>query len=118
MKEKKVKKWIQEHKREIIVGATAIAGTAIFFILKERKVNGFNPKLNLSIRLFEGDNRDDYGPRTNSLYTNVSLNNPGLTIGELGNLGELIKKHIPNISNDCILDHLHFNYDKSEIIGD
>ena len=45
----KVKQWIKDHKKEIIVGAVAAGGTALYFMVKEKEEEcfGWRSKSNL-----------------------------------------------------------------------
>ena len=109
---KKVKTWLKEHKKEIIVGAVAAGGTALYFFANQKKV-GVKAGLNLTLRFLDGIDNDDeyYGCRTLSdVYTNINLNKPDLSISDCGKLGEVLKEKLPAIAKDTKINYLSANY--------
>lgn len=109
----KQRKWLKEHKREIIVGAAAVGGTALFFLVKDKKISGIRANANLTLRFLDGvDSEEDcFGWRGKSdVYTNINLNKPDLAISDLGKLGELLKEKIPNLVDETKINHLQANY--------
>ena len=111
MKEKKIKEWFQEHKKEIKVGVMVAAGTAVFFIFKNKKPCGIRTNLSLSFRFFEGE--DDLNGHNGVFSRNetyITLDKPNITIKEMGKLGELLKKKIPELTGGMKVDYLSCNY--------
>lgn len=109
---KKVKQWIKDHKKEIIVGAVAAGGTALYFMAKEKKV-GVKAGINLSLRFLDGINNEEecFGWRSKSnLHTNINLNKPDLTLSDLGKLGDMLREKMPMISEDTKVNYLSANY--------
>lgn len=109
---KKVKTWLKEHKKEIIVGAVAAGGTALYFLTKQKKV-GVKAGLNLTLRFLDGveDDEECFGWRGKSdIYTNINLNKPDLTVADLGKLGDMLKEKLPMIAGDAKVNHLSANY--------
>lgn len=109
MKDGKVKKWFKDHKKEIIVGVVAVAGTAV--LMRTKKVYA---KANLSIGLNFLDGSDDDGPffRRGGNYTNINMSKPGLKISDLGKLGETLLEKIPDLTKDSLVNHLNCSYDQ------
>lgn len=109
---KKAKQWIQKHKKEIIVGALAAGGTAAYFLIKDKKNKGLKAGVHLIFEFINGDeDADFYGLRSKSdVYTSLNLHKPGLTVGDLGKLGEELKKNIPSLTDDLPINHLSANY--------
>ena len=109
---KKVKQWIKDHKKEIIVGAVATVGTALYFMTKEKEVC-VKAGINLSLRFLDGVNNEEecFGWRSKSnLHTNINLNKPDLTLSDLGKLGDMLRENIPMISEDTKVNYLSANY--------
>lgn len=110
---KKVKVWLKEHKKEIIVGAVAAGGTALYFLAKQKKITGVKAGLSLNLRFLEGEEDIDgcFGRSgSRDLYASVNLNNPDLTFADLGKLGDMLKEKLPMIAGDVKVDHLSANY--------
>lgn len=107
---KNLKIWIKEHKKEIMIGIGAAGCTALYFMTKDKKISC---GVQLSIDLFNGkiDNIPDTLGKQ-SLYSNINLSNPDLSIKDLGKLGDLIKKTIPDVTNTTTIDFLSANYHK------
>ena len=109
---KKVKQWMKDHKKEIIICVVAAGGTALYFIRKEKKIKGIKAGLRLSFGfLNEEEDGDYYDSRSkNNLYANLNLNNPGYTIGDLGKIGAELMKNIPSLTKDVPINHLNANF--------
>lgn len=109
---KKVKQWMKDHKKEIIVSVVAAGGTALYFLGKEKKIKGVKAGLRLSFGfLNEEEDGDYYDSRSkNNLYTNLNLNNPGYTVGDLGKIGAELMKNIPSLTKDVPINHLNANF--------
>lgn len=106
---KKVKQWIKIHKREIIIGALAAGGTAAYFLLKEKKVQGLNATLRLSLDFMEKEDGEIFMSKPD-VYTSFSIREPGLTVGDLGKLGDELKLRLPSLEDDNKLRHLNVSY--------
>lgn len=106
---KKVKQWVKDHKKEIVVFVVAAGGTTLYFLRKGEKINGIKAGLKLSFNFIDGEEDGDYyGPRSkNNLYTNLALHKPGYTVGDLGKIGEELMKNIPSLTKDVPIDHLN-----------
>ena len=109
---KKVKQWVKDHKKEIIIGAVAAGGTALYFLGKEKKIKGVKAGLRLYFEFFNGEEDGDYYDlRSKSdSYTNLTIHNPGYTVGDLGKIGEELMKKIPSLTKDVPINHLNANY--------
>ena len=109
---KKVKQWMKDHKKEIVVGAVAAGGTALYFLGKGEKIKGVKAGLRLSFRFLDGEeDGDPYGIQSKSnCYTNLTLNNPGYTVGDLGKIGAELMKNIPSLTKDVPINHLNANF--------
>lgn len=109
---KKVKQWMKDHKKEIIIGVVAAGGTALYFIRKEKKIKGIKAGLRLTLEFLNGEEDGDYydSRSKNNLYTNLNLNNPGYTVGDLGKIGEELMKNIPSLTKDVPINHLNANF--------
>ena len=109
---KKVKQWMKDHKKEIMICVVAAGGTALYFIRKEKKIKGIKAGLRLSFGfLNEEEDGDYYDSRSkNNLYANLNLNNPGYTIGDLGKIGAELMKNIPSLTKDVPINHLNANF--------
>lgn len=109
---KEVKQWMKDHKKEIIIGVAAAGGTALYFIRKEKKIKGIKAGLRLSFGFFnEEEDGDYYDSRSkNNLYTNLNLNNPGYTVGDLGKIGAELMKNIPSLTKDVPINRLNANF--------
>lgn len=108
----KVKQWIKDHKKEIIVGAVAAGGTALYFMAKEKKI-GVKAGINLSLRFLDGINNEEecFGWCSKSdLHTNINLNKPDLTLSDLGKLGDMLREKMSMISEDTKVNYLSANY--------
>lgn len=108
----KIKQWIKDHKKEIIVGTVAAGGTALYFLVKEKKIKGIKAGLRLSLQFLDGENDEDYyNPRSeSSLYTNLNLHKPGYTVGDLGKIGVELMNNIPDLTKDVPINHLNANF--------
>ena len=109
---KKVKQWMKDHKKEIVVFVVAAGGTALYFLGKREKIKGVKARLRLSFRFLDGEeDGDPYGIRSKSnRYTNLTLNNPGYTVGDLGKVGAELMKNIPSLTKDVPINHLNANF--------
>ena len=109
---KKVKQWVKDHKKEIIIGAVAAGGTALYFLGKEKKIKGVKAGLRLSFEFLDGEEDGDYYDRLSDseCYTNLTLREPGYTVGDLGKIGEELMKKIPSLTKDVPINHLNANY--------
>lgn len=109
---KKVKQWVKDHKKEIIIGAVASGGTALYFLGKRGEIKGVKDVLRLSFRFLDGEeDGDPYGIQSKSnRYTNLTLNNPGYTVGDLGKIGAELMKSIPSLTKDVPINHLNANF--------
>ena len=109
---KKVKQWMKDHKKEIVVGVVAAGGTALYFLGKGEKIKGAKAGLRLSFRFLNGEeDGDPYGIQSKSnCYTNLTLNNPGYTVGDLGKIGAELMKNIPSLTKDVPINHLNANF--------
>ena len=110
---KKVKQWMKDHKKEIIIGVVAAGGTALYFLRKEKKIKGIKAGLRLSFEFLDGGRDEDfYGLRSKSdLHTNLNLNKPGYTVGDLGKIGVELMKNIPSLTKDVQINCLNANFD-------
>ena len=109
---KKVKQWVKDHKKEIIIGAVAAGGTALYFLGKEKKIKGVEAGLRLSFEFLDGEEDGaPYGIQSKSnCYTNLSLRNPGYTVGDLGKIGAELMKNIPTLTKDVPINRLNANF--------
>ena len=109
---KKVKQWVKDHKKEIIIGAVAAGGTALYFLGKEKKIKGVKAGLRLSFEFLDGEEGDDYYSRLSDseCYTNLTLREPGYTVGDLGKIGEELMKKIPSLTKDVPINRLNANF--------
>lgn len=117
---KKVKQWMKDHKKEIIVFVVAAGGTALYFLGKEKKIKGVEARLRLTFEFFnggkDGEGECDYGLRSKSnhpksdIYTNLNLHDPGYTVGDLGKIGAELMKNIPSLTKDVPINHLNANF--------
>lgn len=106
---KKVKEWFKKHKKEIIVGVAAAGCTALYFLIKQKKVK---IEAGLTVRLGfldEIDDAEEYRYK-NNIYSSINLNNPDLSLEDLGKLGDIIKSRFPAINAQTKLDHVFANY--------
>lgn len=109
---KKVKQWMKDHKKEIVVFVVAAGGTALYFLGKEKKIKGVKAGLRLSFEFLDGEEDGDYyGIQSNSnCYTNLTLRNPGYTVGDLGKIGAELMKSIPSLTKDVPVNRLSANF--------
>lgn len=107
---KKVKQWIKDHKKEIIIYAVAAGGTALYFIGKEKKIKGVTAGLRLTFEFLEGDEDCSRLRAKNNLYTNLNLHKPGYTVGDLGKVGAELMKNIPSLTKDVPINCLNANF--------
>ena len=109
---KKVKQWMKDHKKEIVVFVVAAGGTALYFLGKEKKIKGVEAGLRLSFKFLNSEeDGDPYGIQSKSnRYTNLTLNNPGYAVGDLGKIGVELMKSIPSLTKDVPIDHLNANF--------
>ena len=109
---KKVKQWVKDHKKEIVVGVVAAGGTALYFLGKREKIEDVKARLRLSFRFLNGEeDGDPYGIQSKSnCYTNLSLRNPGYTVGDLGKIGAELMKKIPTLTKDVPINRLNANF--------
>lgn len=109
----KIKTWLKNHKKEIIVGAMAAGGTTLFFLMKERNIKGIKCCLKLNLGFLKDLEDDDgyYGlHKRNDAYTNINVHKPGLKISDMGKLGDELLRCIPSLTKDAELNHLNANY--------
>ena len=109
---KKVKQWMKDHKKEIIVFVVAAGGTALYFLGKEKKIKGVKAGLRLSFEFLDGEeDGDPYGFQSKSnRYTNLTLHETDYTVGDLGKIGEELMKNIPSLTKDVPINHLNANF--------
>lgn len=109
---KKAKQWLKDHKKEIVVFIVAAGGTALYFLGKEKKIKGVKAGLRLTFGfLNEEEDGDYYDSRSkNNLYTNLTLHEPGYTVGDLGKIGEELMKKIPSLTKDVPINRLNANF--------
>lgn len=109
---KKVKQWMKDHKKEIVVFVVAAGGTALYFLRKEKKIKGVEAELKLSFEFLDGKEGEDYyASLSNSeCYTNLTLRKPGYTVGDLGKIGEELMKKIPSLTKDIPINRLNANF--------
>ena len=109
---KKVKQWMKDHKKEIIIGVVAAGGTALYFLRKEKKIKGVKAGLRLSFKFLDGEKDGDYYARLSDseCYTNLTIYEPGYTVSDLGKIGEELMKDIPSLTKDVPIDHLNANF--------
>lgn len=96
---KKIKTWLKEHKKEIIVGVVATGVTATYFLIKQKKISlqgGLRLTMNISNRpedTSEGPydyvSYKDYNRLAN--HINATYYNPNIKVSELGKLGDVLK---------------------------
>ena len=109
---KKVKQWMKDHKKEIIVCVVAAGGTALYFLGKEKKIIGVKAGLRLSFEFLDGKEGEDYYARLSDseCYTNLTLREPDYTVGDLGKIGEELMKKIPSLTKDVPVNRLNANF--------
>lgn len=109
---KKVKQWMKDHKKEIIVCVAAAGGTALYFMRKEKKIKGIKAGLRLTFGFLNEEEDGDYfdSRSKNNLYTNLNLHDPGYTVGDLGKIGAELMKNIPSLTKDVPINHLNANF--------
>lgn len=91
----KMKKWIKDHKKEIIVGIAAAGVTAAYFLLKDGSVEKLKGHFGISLSF--GDRDGMYLPYRDDTYTNLTLRNPDFTVADLGKVGEELKNRIGSL---------------------
>lgn len=102
---KKVKQWMKDHKKEIIICVVAAGGTALYFLKKEKKIKGVKAGLRLSLEfLNDEENEDRWG-----FHTSLSLREPGYTVGDLGKIGAELMERVPSLTKDVPIDYLNAN---------
>ena len=103
---------MKDHKKEIIVCAVTAGGTALYFLGKERKIKSVKAGLRLYFEFLDGKEGEDYYARLSDseCYTNLTLNNPGYTVGDLGKIGAELMKSIPSLTKDVPINHLNANF--------
>ena len=109
---KKVKQWMKDHKKEIVVFVVAAGGTALYFLGKEKKIKGVKAGLRLSFEFLDSEeDGDPYGIKSKiDRYTNLTLHNPDYTVGDLGKIGAELMKKIPSLTKDVPINHLNANF--------
>ena len=109
---KKVKQWMKDNKKEIIVCVAAAGGTALYFMRKEKKIKGIKAGLRLTFGFLNEEEDGDYfdSRSKNNLYTNLNLHDPGYTVGDLGKIGAELMKNIPSLTKDVPINHLNANF--------
>ena len=99
---KKVKQWMKDHKKEIVVFVVAAGGTALYFLRKGKKIKSVEAGLRLSFEFLDG--------KDSECYTNLTLREPGYTVGDLGKIGEELMKKITSLTKDVPINHLNANF--------
>lgn len=98
-KVKQCKSWIEEHKKEIIVGAIAVYGTLVYCRFndnqKRKLKNGVALNLNVLSDLLIGEDK-----ACNIEFSNVNINNVGLKLSDAGKLGKLIMASLPGVDKN------------------
>lgn len=107
----KVKQWMKDHKKEIVVCVVTAGGTALYFLRKEKKIKGVTAGLRLSFSFLEGDEDCSRLRSKSDLYTNLNLHKPDYTVGDLGKVGVELMKNIPSLTKDVPINHLNANFD-------
>ena len=109
---KKVKQWMKDHKKEIVVFVVAAGGTALYFLGKEKKIKGVKAGLRLSFEFLDGEEDGDYYDiqSKSNHHTNLTLHNPGYTVGDLGKIGAELMKSIPSLTKDVPVNRLSANF--------
>ena len=109
---RKVRQWMKDHKKEIIIGVVAAGGTALYFLGKEKKIKGVKAGLKLSFEFLDGKEGEDYYARLSNseCYTNLTLREPGYTVGDLGKIGVELMKKIPSLTKDVPINRLNANF--------
>lgn len=108
---KKVKTWLKEHKKDIMIGIAAAGGTALFFLLKDNKINGIDSDMRLSLRFLK-EPKEEFSYNKSHLFNNFNLDNPDLTIKELGKLEDILKEFMPAIDDETKIGSINVNYSK------
>lgn len=100
---KKIKIFIKKHKKEIVVGSIAAAGTAAFFLIKEKKAN-----FGVSISMRVGDyERWDENSR---IHSSINLHNPDMYLGDLGEIGAKMIKMLPGTTAETKISNFHIDH--------
>lgn len=109
---KKLKQWMKDHKKEIVVFVVAAGGTALYFLGKEKKIKGVKAGLRLSFEFLDGKEDGDYYSllSDSDCHTNLTLHKPGYTVGDLGKVGAELMKNIPSLTKDIPINHLNANF--------
>lgn len=105
----KIKIWFKKHKKEIIIGMVAAGGTALCFLVKEKKIKGVEARLNLSFQFLDGD-ADGYGYRDEGTHVHINIRNSNLNLSNMEEIKKEIMKYIPSLSNDTKLTNLNIDY--------
>lgn len=99
---KKIKQWIKNHKKDIGLFILAVGGTSTFFLIKEGKlkcIHGyFSLNFNISTQRAGGYNLND-----STFYQSFNLDDPDISVGDLGKLGDVLKKYISGIGDETKL---------------
>ena len=68
--------------------------------------------MSLSFEFLDGKEGEDYyASLSNSeCYTNLTLREPGYTVGDLGKIGEELMKKIPTLTKDVPINRLNANF--------
>lgn len=101
--------WLKEHKKELIVGVVAVAGTV--FIMRTKKIYA-KGNLTLGVNFLDGaDDDSPYFGRGDN-YTNINMIKPNLKVSDLGKLGETLLEKIPDLTKDSAIDYLNCSYNQ------
>lgn len=109
---KKVKQWMKDHKKEIVICVVAAGGTALYFLRKEKKINDIKAGLRLTFEFLNGEEDGDYYSllSDSDCHTNLVIHKPGYTVGDLGKIGAELMKYIPSLTKDVPINHLNANF--------
>lgn len=104
----KIKKWIKDHKKEIIVGIAAAGVTAVYFLKKDDHKKG-----NFEISFSFGDKDKSFLPyRGDDEYINLNLRDTKFTVKDLGVVGEELKNRISLLTDDTLIRNINANHSR------